>query len=98
MRMYSRMRSHGRRTTAPALLEAARPPVARAKDRGGDPMTVDSPVVLEDLNDPDVFVRGVPHETFAHWRRTDPVHLTAHPEGHSYWSVTGYDDVVTASR
>ena len=51
-------------------------------------MTIESPAVLADLNDPDVFVRGVPHETFAHWRRTDPVHLTKHPEGHSYWSVT----------
>jgi cholest-4-en-3-one 26-monooxygenase len=61
-------------------------------------MSIESPAALADLNDPDVFVRGVPHETFAHWRRTDPVHLTAHPEGHSYWSVTGYDDVVTASR
>ena len=61
-------------------------------------MTIDSPVVLEDLNDPDVFVRGVPHETFAHWRRTDPVARIQHPEGHSYWSVTTYDEVVAASR
>jgi cholest-4-en-3-one 26-monooxygenase len=61
-------------------------------------MSIESPAALADLNDPDVFVRGVPHETFAHWRRTDPVHLTEHPEGHSYWSVTDYDDVVLASR
>ena len=61
-------------------------------------MTIESPAALADLNDPDVFVAGVPHETFAHWRRTDPVHLTKHPEGHSYWSVTTYDDVVLASR
>ena len=61
-------------------------------------MTTESPAVLADLNDPDVFVAGVPHETFAHWRRTDPVHLTLHPEGHSYWSVTTYDEVVLASR
>src|SRR4051812_43456660 len=61
-------------------------------------MSIDSPAALADLNDPDVFVRGVPHETFAHWRRTDPVHLTKHPEGHSYWSVTSYDEVVLASR
>ncbi len=61
-------------------------------------MTIESPAALADLNDPDVFVRGVPHETFAYWRRTDPVHLTKHPEGHSYWSVTDYDDVVLASR
>jgi cholest-4-en-3-one 26-monooxygenase len=53
---------------------------------------------LADLNDPDVFVAGVPHETFAHWRQHDPVHLTLHPEGHTYWSVTSYDEVVAASR
>ncbi|MGZ6974754.1 MAG: cytochrome P450 [Acidimicrobiia bacterium] len=61
-------------------------------------MTIESPAALADLNDPDVFVAGVPYETFAHWRRTDPVHLTKHPEGHSYWSVTTYDEVVLASR
>jgi cholest-4-en-3-one 26-monooxygenase len=61
-------------------------------------MTTGTPTMLEDLNDPDVFVRGVPHETFAHWRRTDPVHRTEHPEGHTYWSVTTYDEVVAASR
>jgi cholest-4-en-3-one 26-monooxygenase len=61
-------------------------------------VSIDSPVALEDLNDPDVFVRGVPHETFAHWRRTDPVAPIAHPEGHTYWSVTSYDEVVAASR
>lgn len=61
-------------------------------------MTTESPAVLADLNDPDVFVAGVPHETFAHWRRTDPVHKTRHPEGHTYWSVTSYDEVILASR
>jgi cholest-4-en-3-one 26-monooxygenase len=61
-------------------------------------MTIESPAALADLNDPDVFVAGVPHETFEYWRRNDPVHLTQHPEGHSYWSVTSYDDVVLASR
>jgi cholest-4-en-3-one 26-monooxygenase len=61
-------------------------------------MTIESPAALADLNDPDVFVRGVPFETFAHWRRTDAVHLTRHPDGHSYWSVTSYDEVVAASR
>lgn len=61
-------------------------------------MTTGTPTMLEDLNSPDVFAAGVPHETFAHWRRTDPVHLTEHPEGHKYWSVTTYDEVVAASR
>src|SRR5258706_5849978 len=45
-------------------------------------MTIESPAALADLNDPDVFVAGVPHETFEYWRTTDPVHLTKHPEGH----------------
>ncbi len=61
-------------------------------------MTTESPARLADLNDPDVFVAGVPHETFAHWRKHDPVHLTKHPEGHSYWSVTSYDEILLASR
>ena len=61
-------------------------------------MSIDSPPALADLNSPDVFVAGVPHETFAYWRRHDPVHKTLHPEGHSYWSVTSYDDVVLANR
>ena len=56
-------------------------------------MSIESPVALADLNDPDVFVRGVPHETFAHWRRTDPVHLTAHPED----TATGRSPATTTS-
>jgi cholest-4-en-3-one 26-monooxygenase len=61
-------------------------------------MTTESPALLADLHDPDVFVAGVPHETFAYWRRTDPVHRTHHPDGHDYWAVTTYDEVVAASR
>ncbi len=53
---------------------------------------------LADLNDPDTFVAGIPHETFAHWRATDPVHWTEHPTENPYWSVTTYDEVVTANR
>ncbi len=53
---------------------------------------------LADLNDPDAFVAGIPHETFAHWRANDPVHWTEHPTEHPYWSVTTYDEVVAASR
>ena len=45
----------------------------------GDDDAAGSPAVLADLNDPDVFVPGVPHETFAHWRATDPVQLDRAP-------------------
>ena len=53
---------------------------------------------LADLNDHDAFVAGIPHETFAHWRATDPVHWTEHPTENDYWSVTTYDEVVAANR
>ena len=53
---------------------------------------------LADLNDPDAFVGGIPHETFAYWRANDPVHWTEHPTATGYWSVTTYDEVVAVSR
>ena len=53
---------------------------------------------LADLNDPDAFVGGIPHETFAYWRANDPVHWTEHPIATGYWSVTTYDEVVAVSR
>lgn len=65
-----------------------------------DRPTTDRPVPatgLADLNDPGAFVPGVPHETFSHWRRTDPVHFIERDDGPGYWSVTTYDEVVAAS-
>ncbi|HEX5615108.1 MAG TPA: cytochrome P450 [Acidimicrobiia bacterium] len=53
---------------------------------------------LVDLNDPDVFVQGVPFETFRYWRTHDPVHWTEEPDGPGYWSLTAYDEVTTANR
>lgn len=53
---------------------------------------------LADLNDPDAFVDGIPHETFAYWRAHDPVHWTEHPTEDPYWSVTTYDEVVEVNR
>jgi cholest-4-en-3-one 26-monooxygenase len=53
---------------------------------------------LLDLNDPDAFVAGVPHDTFAHWRRTDPVHWTDEPDDTGYWSLFAYDEVCAANR
>jgi cholest-4-en-3-one 26-monooxygenase len=53
---------------------------------------------LADLNDPDVFVRGLPHATWEHWRKTDPVHWTDEPDDTGYWSLFAYDEVCAANR
>ncbi len=53
---------------------------------------------LADLNDLDVFVDGVPHDTFTYWREHDPVHWTDEPGGRGYWSLFDYESVTTANR
>ncbi|TMC48477.1 MAG: cytochrome P450 [Chloroflexi bacterium] len=55
---------------------------------------------LEDveLYDPDVYVRGVPHDMFALLRREAPVHWQREAHGPGYWAITRYDDVVQVSR
>jgi hypothetical protein len=54
---------------------------------------------LADITSHDTYVRGVPHETFAHLRRHDPVHWTPEGEGgRGFWSVTRYDDLLSVSR
>lgn len=64
------------------------------------------------LADPSTYAAGVPHAEFARRRRTDPVSWVDEPElpyhgraegtrvrrGTGYWAVTGYADVVAASR
>jgi len=57
-------------------------------------------VKLEDvnLNDPDRFVEGVPHETFAFLRREAPVFFHEEPDGPGFWVLTKYDDVKHVSR
>ncbi len=52
-----------------------------------------------DLLDPDIYVRGVPHETFALLRREAPVYR--HPAGDhtgEFWAVTRHRDVQAVSR
>jgi cytochrome P450 len=52
-----------------------------------------------DLTDLDMWVRGVPYPEFARMRRDQPVSwCTETPPNSGFWSVTGYDDIVTASR
>ena len=52
-----------------------------------------------DITSHDTYVDGVPHETFAHMRTTDPVAWTDEADGgRGFWSLTKYDDVLYASR
>jgi cytochrome P450 len=54
---------------------------------------------LKDITSHDTFVDGVPHETFAYLRATDPVHWTEESDGgRGFWSLTKHADVVFASR
>src|SRR5258708_31495472 len=51
-----------------------------------------------ELYDPEVFVRGVPHEALRVLRREAPVHFHEEPQGRGFWAVTKYDDVVAISK
>ncbi len=54
---------------------------------------------MQDITDHDVFVRGVPHETFRELRDNDPVSWWDERDGGSgFWAVTRYDDLLTVSR
>jgi cytochrome P450 len=52
-----------------------------------------------DLNDLDMWARGVPYAEFARLRREAPVSWHGEPAPNSgFWSVCGYQDIVAASR
>jgi cytochrome P450 len=59
---------------------------------------------LADITDPDTYVHGIPHDTFEHLRRHDPVSWWDEPEdatgrrGRGFWAVTRYDDLLAVSR
>lgn len=54
---------------------------------------------MQDITDHDVFVEGVPHETFRELRDNDPVSWwDEHDGGSGFWAVTRYDDLVAVSR
>ena len=50
------------------------------------------------LNDLDVFERGVPHDWFRVLRREAPVHWHDEPGGPGYWCITRYHDLKAISR
>jgi cytochrome P450 len=51
-----------------------------------------------DILDPGVYVRGVPHATFARLRDEDPVSWWPEADGRGLWAVTRYHDIVTVSQ
>ena len=51
-----------------------------------------------DIYDPDVYVKGVPHDAFRNLRLEAPVYFHAEPGGPGFWAVTKHQDVVTVSR
>jgi len=51
-----------------------------------------------DLNDLDVWQKGVPHDQFAWLRENDPVYWQTEPNGPGYWSLTKNLDIVKASK
>ena len=58
-----------------------------------------APFPAVDLTDLDMWARGVPYEEFARLRCEAPAAWSGEPGGGpGFWSVTRYDDIVTASR
>ncbi len=58
-----------------------------------------SPLTEIDIASPELYERGIPHESFARLRHDDPVHW--HPwnwSGGGFWAVTTYDDLTTVTR
>src|SRR4051812_46974581 len=51
-----------------------------------------------DLYDPDVYVRGVPHDAFRFLRAECPVYFHPEPDGRGFWAVTKYDDVIEVGK
>ena len=53
---------------------------------------------LADLSSHDAFVEGVPHETFEHLRREEPLAWFDEPDASGFWAVTRHADIVTVNR
>ena len=51
-----------------------------------------------DLTDSRNFVRGVPHEWFAHLRRHAPAYWHDEVDGPGFWAITRHEDCVTVNR
>lgn len=51
-----------------------------------------------ELKDPDVYLHGVPHESFRLLREHDPVHWHEESDGPGFWAITKHADVVAISK
>ena len=51
-----------------------------------------------DIFDPDIYVEGIPHETYRRMRAEAPVYWHDEPGGRGYWAVMKYEDVLHISR
>jgi cholest-4-en-3-one 26-monooxygenase len=51
-----------------------------------------------ELHDPEVFVRGVPHDAFRLLRAEAPVYFHKEPGGPGFFAVTKYEDIVTVGK
>ena len=51
-----------------------------------------------ELKDPDVYLDGVPWESFRLLREHDPVHWHPEPDGPGFWAITKHADVVAISK
>jgi cholest-4-en-3-one 26-monooxygenase len=51
-----------------------------------------------DIYDPDIYVRGVPHDAFRVLRHEAPVHFHPEPDGPGFWAVTRHADIVQMSK
>jgi len=51
-----------------------------------------------DLNDLDIWARGVPHDWFAWLRRNAPVYRHPEPDGPGFWVITRWADVTAIER
>ncbi|BBM82217.1 cytochrome P450 [Candidatus Uabimicrobium amorphum] len=51
-----------------------------------------------DLNNLDLYEKGLPHEMFEVLRKESPVYWQEEEDGQGYWAITKYDDVVAVSK
>jgi cholest-4-en-3-one 26-monooxygenase len=51
-----------------------------------------------ELYDPDVYVRGVPHDTFRRLRAEAPVCFHDEPGGRGFWCITRYEDIAAIGK
>ena len=56
------------------------------------------PQPLADLSSHDAFVGGVPHRTFEHLRRENPIAWFDEPSASGFWALTRHADIVAVNR